>query len=34
MLEILLNEFFVLNDQKRNEAIIKDYAYKRNIMTE
>ena len=32
--EILLNELFVLNDQKRNEAIIDYYAYKRNIVTE
>ena len=32
--EILLNELFVLNDQKRNEAIIDYYVFKRNIMTE
>ena len=32
-MEMLINELFVLNDQKRNEAIIEDYAYKRNIMT-
>ena len=32
-MEMLVNELFVLNDQRRNEAIIEDYAYKRNIMT-
>ena len=32
--KILLNKLFVLNDQKKSEAIIEDYAYKRNIMTE
>ena len=32
--EILLNELLVSNDQKRNEAIIDNYAYKRNSMSE
>ena len=32
--EMLLNELFVLNDQKTNEAIIEDHVCKRNIMTE
>ena len=32
--EILLNELLVSNDQKRNEAIIDNYAYKRNSMAE
>ena len=32
--EILLNELLVSNDQKRNEAIIDNYAYKHNSMAE
>ena len=32
--EILLNELLVSNDQKRNEAIIDNYPYKRNSMAE
>ena len=33
-IETLLNELFVLNDQEQNEAIINEYADKRNIVTE
>ena len=31
-IETLLNELFVLNDQKTNEAIIRQYVNKNNII--
>ena len=33
-IETLLNELFVLNEQEQNEAIINEYAEKRDTVTE
>ena len=33
-IETLLNELFALNDQEQNKTIIKEYADKRNIVTQ